>query len=400
MKLFKDSSKLETGSISSISLDDESTQNNTTTTLTSCLDGKIIRLNNKTKTFIFPMIYFLTSTIFLLILLLVKILKENETKKSFENFPMHPFPSLGSFKKNHKNIFFAAIILISISGLLNIWFFCSLLLQRFSVPELKSNKLTVHLMFFLGILANLVFLFFAFTPEFLKFENSKIKILRISISMIIFLSFVFFNLLFAALTLNVLMNFKKQIAYNDKRLKRNIKGKQCIVYLTLFLLVLYIFAIFMLSAMTMQSNKEGLKKTHFNLRDNNNKNNKNKKFRSIINSEDSQVNKGFNSEKHMNLNAAAGEKSNFKFKEDAFERNFFKRKFFSEMQNNFLACLKNLVDAILFLFPYLIFFFNSLINLSYYSDIVYLEDIINLIIEKEFFLENDETSNFMADLPI
>ena len=190
------------------------------------------------------MIYFFTSTIFLFILLFVNIFKEKETDKYMQILPMNPFPSFSSFKKFYKNIFSVSIITISLSGILNIWFFCSLLLQRFSVPELKSNKLTVHLMFILGILANLIYIFFGFFPEILEFEHQKIKILKISISMIIFLSFVFFNLLFATMSLNVFQNFKKQIAFSDRRLNKNIQGKRIIAYITLFLLFLYITAIF------------------------------------------------------------------------------------------------------------------------------------------------------------
>ena len=158
---------------------------------------------------------------------------------------MNPFPGFATLKELQPKILSASILIISISGFLNVWFFCSLLLQRFSVPELKSNKLTVHLMFILGIFGNIIFIFFGFSPELLDLEISKVKILRISLSMIIFLSFVFFNTLFASLTLMVFENFRKIIAMNDTRLKRNIRLKKGVVYLTVFICFVYISSIFL-----------------------------------------------------------------------------------------------------------------------------------------------------------
>jgi len=387
MKLFREEDILETGSISSISFDKSTRSNSKTTSLSYPLEGKVIRLKSTSKNYIFPMIYFFTSTLFLSILLFVNLYKEHETKKHFENFPMHPFPSFSSFKKIYKNIFSASIILISISGILNIWFFCSLLLQRFSVPELKSNKLSVHLMFILGILANLIYLFFGFSPEILRFEHTKIKILRISISMIIFLSFVFFNVLFATLTLNVLMNFKKQIAFNDKRLKRNIVGKKYLVYITLFLLVLYIFAIFMRYNMAIQMNKI-------------NKNNKTSKMKYHETTKKDEFSSNFEKENHNLKNIDIKDnKIDKKLNEEVNGSEDYHSNNFTENQKKLIDFLKKIVDTILFLFPYLLFFFNSLINLSYYFDIVYLEDIINMIIDREFFLANDESTNLLSDLP-
>jgi len=321
---------------------------------------------------------------------------------------MHPFPSFSSFKKIYKNIFSVSIIIISFSGILNIWFFCSLLLQRFSVPELKSNKLTVHLMFILGILANLIYIFFGFSPEILHFEHQKIKILRVSISMIIFLSFVFFNLLFATLTLNVLQNFKKQIAFNDKRLNKNIQGKRIIAYVTLFLLFLYITAIFVRyqvnlneynankiekeNANKMRENKILLRNSNANNNTNNtnivvntNNNNNNNKLKMKIKNNNKNKHKHKKNHKkiHVNRNTKNANKNS----------NIEKGK----MRNDYLTIFLDFVDIILFLFPYILFFFNSLLNLSYYFDILYFEDIINLVIDREFFLTSEESANLFTE---
>jgi hypothetical protein len=258
----------------------------------------------------------------------VNVYKDHEVRNNFEKMPLNPFPAFYTLKEIQPQIYAAGILIISISGFLNVWFFCSLLLQRFSVPELRSNKITVHLMFILGIFGNIIYIFFGFSPDLLKLEMSQIKVLQISLSMIIFLSFVFFNTLFATLTLNVFENFRKEIAYNDNRLKRNIKIKKYVVYLVIFIIFVYIFSIIL----NYEIRKEKLN------------NSKNKIF------------------KNKNL---------IKF-----------------------------IHMLLFVLPYVLFVFNSLINLTYYLDIIYIEDIINMIIDREFFLTSEESTLLLSQYPL
>jgi hypothetical protein len=271
------------------------------------------RLPNKSLSYIFPLLYFFTSTIFLFIILFVNVFKDTKIRYNFEKLPLHPFPGFITLKHIQPTIYAASILCISISGFLNSWFFCSLLLQRFSVPELRKHKLTIHLMFILGIFSNVIYIFFGFSPHLLKIESENIKIVNVSLSMIIFLSFVFFNILFATLTLHVFEIFRKQIACNDKRLKRNTKVKKYMLCLAIFILFIYLMSIFL--KFEIKNNFKGLKE-----------------------------NKSF----------------------------------------------KQVVQFFLFIVPYILFVFNALINLTYYLDIRYLEDIINRIIDKEFFMTNEE----------
>jgi hypothetical protein len=292
-------------------LDDSSTRS--TSDIHIPYEKKFTILPNKSLNYIFPLIYFFSSALFLFILLVVNVYKDNMTRDNFENMPLHPFPGFSSLKEWQPKIYSINILIISISGLLNVWFFSSLLLQRFSVPELKNNKPTVHLMFILGIFGNIIYLFFGFSPELLKLETDSIHVMKISLSMIIFLSFVFFNLLFATLTLNVFSNFKERIAPNDLRLKRNIRGKKYTVYLTIFTITIYMLSI-------------GIDYTY--LSKNNKKQIYNSKFHKII-------------------------------------------------------------SFLLLILPYVLFVLISLINLSYYFDVIYLEDVINKIIDREFFMNED-----------
>jgi hypothetical protein len=303
-------------------LNDSSTRSTSDISAIERKENNFLKLTSRSLSYIFPLIYFFSSSLFLFIILFINLFKEKETKHNFESLPMNPFPSLFTLKEVQPKIFSASIFIISISGFLNVWFFCSLLLQRFSVPELKSNKLTVHLMFILGIFGNIIYIFFGFSPEILHLESQKIKILNISLSMIIFLSFVFFNTLFASLTLMVFQKFRSKIAINDKRLRRNIKVKKYVVYLTIFLCIIFITCLFL---------------------------------KYLVNE--------------------------------------------AEIGTNKKLFVKSL-QTFIFILPYFLFLFNAVINLTYYLDIRYLDDIINVIIDREFFLTSDDSSMLLSDFPI
>jgi hypothetical protein len=62
--------------------------------------------------------------------------------------------------------------------------------------------------------------------------------------------------------------------------------------------------------------------------------------------------------------------------------------------------IMKMVDSLLFILPYLIFLLNAFINFTYYFDIRYVDDVINIIIDKEFFLTGEESNLLLCDLPI
>lgn len=316
--------------------DDYSTQSNSNLSFNPIEKNErnYIKLNHKSYSYVFPLVYFFSSTLFLFIILFVNIYKERDFRNNFEKMPMSPFPGFIILKEIQPKVYATGILIISISGFLNVWFFCSLLLQRFSVPELRKSKITVHLMFILGIFGNIIYLFFGFSPELLNLEVTKIKVLKISLSMIIFLSFVFFNTLFATLTLNVFENFKMKIAPIDNRLKRNINIKKYVVYLTIFIMFIYIFSI----VLNYETYGTKIKSKHKNKTENNN-----------------------------------------------FLNNFFVKKF---------------IHFFLFVLPYILFVLNAIINLTYYFDIRYIDDIINMIIDREFFLTNEESTLLLSQFPL
>jgi hypothetical protein len=273
-----------------------------------------IKLEQTSLKHIFPMIYFTSSILFLLIVSIFHVFEEtNNDSKNLKN----SLPSFYSLYKSESGVYIASILIIAITGCLDVWFLSSLLIQRFSVPELKSSKLTVNVMFFLGIFSNVVFIFLGFSSKILEVETEKIKYIRISLSMIIFLTFIFFNIFFAVLSLKVFIVFQNKIAINDKKLRKNVRTKSYIIYLILFIFILYLSSI-------------------------------------II-------------DFYLHLNKS--------------ERKYLKAKF------NFI--LKTL-DILLLTLPYILFIMNALVNLSNSLDIKYLEDVINVVVDKEYFLQ-DET---------
>lgn len=353
----------------------------------SSIDQKFIRLNNKSKFYLFPIIYFFSSTFFLIMLLIFNLQTPNSNgvikHYAHEGKLLVPFRSLSTFKNSHTQLFYASMILTTLSGIINFCFLCKLLIQRFSVPEFKDNKVTVQLMFVFGITANAIYLSFFFFPEIINFELSKIKFLRFSLSMIIFISFIFFNLLFAALTLNVFQNFKKQIAYNDKRLKKNIKTKACLVCISLFLITLYIIAVYSQYSVSNTSHNFVLKnknKNKFELL----KKKEMKHFNSIL-----KINQEHHDENYSPKKTTISDK-NEKLNIGGFKI------FYTYILEN----VRIIIKLILFSFPYLLFFLNSLINLTYYSDMIYLEEIINIIIDKGYFFDNNDSLAFLSELSL
>jgi len=305
------------------------------------------KLKYKSSRFIFPLIYFSSSIFFLFNLLFVNIFEIEETSKNIQAMPTTPFPSFSIIKELQPNLFTGIVLIIAISGFLNVWCFCSLLIQRFSVPELKSNKLLVHLMFILGILGNISFIFFGCSPKLLYLETNNIIHIKISLSTIILLAFLFFNLLFGTMTILVFENLQKKIAFNDNRLKRNIKTKRIVIHLTTFIMLIYISAI--LINFYGQAPRQHLK------------------F-SKLKSKDTKPDNSFNDED-----------------------------IYYHTASNYISVIKSL----LFVLPFFLFALNAVLNISYYFDISYLENVINLIVDKEFFLTNEESNLLLSsDFPV
>lgn len=291
------------------------------------------RLNNS-YSFIFPIAYFITSITTIFILVILSCIKDGNVFSSTNRFPLHPLPAFYTMHKVQPLIYGISILLVAFIGLVNVWFYCSMLLQRFSVPELQSKKIGIHFMFILGILSNTMYVFFGFSNEVLKLEKLKIKHMIISMSTIVYLTFIILNIFFAVVAIlsveslikgtnNIEDNkeiynsssLKKSEQVNFKtRISQKIKTKKYVIYLATFVILLYITGIFI-------RNHEQINENH---------------------------------KKHS--------KTRFQF----------------------------VLELVLFILPYILFIMNAFLNLTFYSDIIYIQDNLMTIIDREYF-EADES---------
>jgi len=186
-----------------------------------------------------------------------------------------------------------------------------MLLQRFSVPELRSKKLAVHFMFILGIFANLIFIFFGYYPQIMKSEAIKFKHLKVSLSSIVFLVFIFFNILFSIMSLNCIASLDN---INDKRISKNNKVKVCVIFLAIFVTLIYTFSLIL-------HNKEGI---------------------------------------------------------------------------NFKGMERTILNISIIISPYILYILNAFMNLSLFSEIVFLKEIMSKIMDQDYFLSNEESDRFIT----
>jgi MFS family permease len=298
-------------------------------------------------TFMLPVGYFITSITAIFILLLLNFIKEGlyqqnighkHHKTIFQDLSIHPFPSFFSLRTIQPMLFMLGIFTISLFGFLNDWFYCSMLLQRFSVPELRHRKIYIHAMFIIGILSNFNFVFFGFSPEILQIESIHLKYLKVSLSTVIFISFIFFNILFAVVAITSLECLKKHGSGRDETFKKKLKMKRVVVYLTIFISLLYISAIII--------------KNHDKLL-----------------SKEIKPNSQVFSKEYENLEKKMKKPQTTSTQPEKFQ--FF-------------------IEILLFVLPYLLYILNAFINLSFYSDIIYIQDNLTTIIDKEYFLARDE----------
>ena len=83
------------------------------------------------------------------------ILKNQENQKNYLNkikeinSYFYPLPNFYKLKYVQPLFYSISISLLSLVGILNVWFYCSMFLQRFSVPEFRKEKIMIHFMFIL-----------------------------------------------------------------------------------------------------------------------------------------------------------------------------------------------------------------------------------------------------------
>lgn len=193
--------------------------------------------------YIFTIIYFFTSISMVFLLMVFNIISEYFfSKKPNVNIAKH-LPEFYSLKTIQPTFFSLSVLIISVSGLFNVWHFCSMLLQRFSVPELSKYKITIHFMFIFGSFSHFIFIFFGFSPAIIAIQTMKLKFIEFSLTMVIFIVFIFFNILFAILAWMVIEKLRAQNIQTSETLKGSVRMKMYVIGLAVITLCFYIFAI-------------------------------------------------------------------------------------------------------------------------------------------------------------
>ena len=264
---------------------------------------------------VLPVMFFVLSTVTLFLLVSTYLIKNGSIISFFQ------------LSSSNKVLFYFSFFLISVCGSFLIWIYSSILIQRFSVPEMQKIKIYIYFMFSLGIISNFVLLMYAaFTEEVLIFETKKsIKGARFSLSLIFFLSYIFFNLVTSVFSIKIILYLQHQNNKNflsipislhdiknakiEMELNSKLKTKTILIYLAIFVLFIYI------GGVVIQKNQ----------------------------------NKG-NIARNMKLNAIS--------------------------------------QVICEICPYLLFLMNSFLNFSFYNEILYTKFSLNRFIDKEFF-KND-----------
>jgi hypothetical protein len=301
---------------------------------------------------VLPVIYFFISILTLMILILINFYKENifhldffhflknqENQKNYlkqikeVNSYFYPLPNFYKLKCVQPIFYSIAIGLLSLSGILNVWFYCSMFLQRFSVPEFCNEKIMIHFMFILGIISNILLIFLGFSPDIFIKDSIDFKQIKINFNSIIYLIFIFFNILFSIIGLKNLIVLKKQILCEDEWFNRKLRIKKSLLYMILFILLIYILAI-------------------------------------CIKNNQIKININF-SQKIFIGNKNSNEKS--------------------------WTLITLIYYIILCFSPYLLFVLNAFLNLGYYSDIIFLQKKLNTIIDKEYFYNNNDESTFLLN---
>ena len=270
----------------------------------SCLDSNYYTFN---------LIYFFSCISLIFLMIILHILSEYAWKNRKENL----FPGFFYLKTIQPYLFLTILAFVILTGLINVWNFGLVLLQRFSVPELSSSKFIIYLMTFIGLVSNSFLVIFGITLDSNPSKVKKIQLINVSFSISVYLLFIFSNIIYALLSWLVLEKLMQQNRRLEKNMRMVVRLKTYVLIMELILLCLYILVI-------ISYNSHKLKKHEEN---------------------------------------------------------------YSENDTNCYNYLKFGFS----IFPYFLFVLNAFLNLTYYSEVLKIQDHINIFVDKDFFINNDES---------
>lgn len=263
---------------------------------------------------ILPVLFFVLSTLSIFLLTTTYLIKKGNIISFF------------FLSSTNRYLFYVSFISISVCGVFLVWTYSSILIQRFSVPEMQKIKVYIYFMFSLGIISNaLLVMYGAFSEEIFVYKN--LKTAKISMASLFFIAYIFFNLITAVFSIKIIYFLKNQNNKNlfyssvsfynmndeqsEKELEEKVKTKTILIYLMIFVLFVYIGGVIIQK----NQNKESIK---------------------------------------------------------------------SKMK------LISITFWICEICPYLLFIMNAFLNFSYYNEILYTKHSLNRFIDKEYFKQDLE----------
>ena len=284
------------------------------------LNSFFFKSNNQYFKFslILPVLFFVLSTLSIFLLTTTYLIKKGNIISFFY------------LSSTNRYLFYVSFISISVCGVFLVWTYSSILIQRFSVPEMQKIKIYIYFMFSLGIISNaLLVMYGAFSEEIFVYKN--LKTAKISMASLFFIAYIFFNLITAVFSIKIIYFLKNQNNKNlfyssvsfynmndeqsEKELEEKVKTKTILIYLMIFVIFVYIGGVIIQK----NQNKESIK---------------------------------------------------------------------SKMK------LISITFWICEICPYLLFIMNAFLNFSYYNEILYTKHSLNRFIDKEYFkqdLEEDDS---------
>lgn len=211
-----------------------------TYTLNSSTKG--ILTNSNTALSILPSLYLFVSLITILILLFLKY-KNKITFNSDVIINNLKIPNFYDLPKIHPLFYHFYTGTTSVIGLAIVFILFSVLKQRFKVPEYQDHTFKLYIMMIFGFISNCLNLAKGFSNYIQNYDIIALKIqtdLKIDISYLLFITYIFFTVLFSIYSIRVLQLLRtKQSTENDE----NWYHYKVIIlwYLVIFTLIYAIF---------------------------------------------------------------------------------------------------------------------------------------------------------------
>lgn len=158
-----------------------------------------------------PAFYLLSSILIIITLLYLKFQNKIEFSSDIK-LKNVKIPNFFDLQKVCPPIFNLYIGLNSLSGLAIVFMLFSVLKQRFKVPEYQMHSFKLNIMFIFGFVSNLINVMRAVAPPVLenyyKIVSEIQPNIEIDFNVLIFLSFIFFSVLFSLYSLSILSLLK------------------------------------------------------------------------------------------------------------------------------------------------------------------------------------------------